>query len=83
MQDGSVVETIVGCKLLIFRLLSFSVPNKNYGSPTRVTMLKVATNMADATSMKHSVSIFNNTIVTKTIIYNHYDYKDVVARKLI
>ena len=67
LQDGSVVETIVECKLLIFRLLSFSVPNKNYGSPTRVTMLKVAPNMADATSMKHPVSILNNIIVTKTM----------------
>ena len=29
---------------------------QNYGNPTRVTRLKVAPNMADPTSMKHSVS---------------------------
>ena len=30
--------------------------SKNYGSPTHVTRLKVAPNMADPNSRKHSVS---------------------------
>ena len=33
--------------------------SKNDGSPTRVTRLKVAPNMADPTSMKHPVSSLN------------------------
>ena len=33
-----------------------TIVSKNYGSPTPVTWLKVAPNMADPTSMKHSVS---------------------------
>ena len=44
-------------KLLIFRLPS--VQNKNYGSPARATRLKVATNMADPTGIKHQVGSIN------------------------
>ena len=34
----------------------FVLFDKNYGNPTRVTRLKVASNMTDPTGMKHSVS---------------------------
>ena len=33
--------------------------NKNYGSPARVTRLKVAPNMADPTGIKHPVASLN------------------------
>ena len=42
-------------KLLISKLPSFE-SSKNYGSPTRVTRLKVAPNMADPISIKDSDS---------------------------
>ena len=54
----SAAETIFNTKLLIFTLPSFSLP-KIHGSPTRVTMLKVATNMADPISINYSVSSLN------------------------
>ena len=49
VEDVSVAETIHN--LLISRLTIFQC-SKNYGSPTRVTSLKVAPNMADPISIK-------------------------------
>ena len=44
--------------VLMFRLLSFTIP-KNNGSRARVIRLKVAPNTADLTSMKHPISSLN------------------------
>ena len=41
---------------------------QNYGSSTRVTRLKVALNMADPTSMKHSVSNLKECQEIKTVV---------------
>ena len=45
-------------KLLICRLPFFGIPKK-YGNLASMSRLKVAPNMADPTSMKHSVSNLN------------------------
>ena len=55
MQDVSVAETIVQWYTIYFQTTIFQC-SKNFGSPTSVTRLKIAPNMADPTSMKHSVS---------------------------
>ena len=62
LKDGYVTETVVWCKniiFLVYRLSTFK-SSKNYGSPTHVTRLKVAPNMAGP--------IRKETVALKTII---------------
>ena len=50
--------------------------SKNYGIPTRVTRLKVAPNMPDPTSIKHSVSSLIGRF-TKTLQHTTHSHKVV------
>ena len=49
-EDVSVTETIVWCQTINLKIVIFQC-SKNYGSAMRVTMLKVAPNMADPISL--------------------------------
>ena len=55
LRDVSVAETISYWLILNIQTTIFQC-SKNYSCPTRVTCLTVPPNMADPTSMKHSVS---------------------------
>ena len=50
LEDVSVTKTIVLCLTIILKTIIFQY-SKNYGSPTPVTRLKVASNMADPISL--------------------------------
>ena len=53
LEDVSVTEELFNAELLIWGLPYFSV-HKNYLSPTRVTRLNVAPNMADPIGLKEN-----------------------------
>ena len=55
LEDVSVVKTIVSCWTIYFQNTIFQC-SKQYGSPTRVTRLKVEPNMAGPISIKDSDS---------------------------
>ena len=50
LEDVPVTETIVWCKTINLKTIIFQC-SKNHGSPTRVTRLKVAPNMANPISL--------------------------------
>ena len=54
MEDVPVTETIVWCQNIDLKTIIFQC-SKNYGSPTRVTRLKVAPNMADPISLNENL----------------------------
>ena len=54
LEDVPVAETIVWCYNINLKTIIFQL-SKNYGSPTRVTRLKVAPNMADANSLNENL----------------------------
>ena len=53
LEDVSVTETIVWCYIINLKTIIFQC-SKNYGTPTRVTRLKVAPNMADPISFNEN-----------------------------
>ena len=54
LEDISVTETIVWCQNINSKTIIFHC-SKNYSSPTRVTRLKVAPNMADPISLNENL----------------------------
>ena len=54
LEDVPVTETIVWCKNIDSKTIIFQC-SKNYGTPTRVTRLKVAPNMADPISLNENL----------------------------
>ena len=72
LEDVPVTETIVWCLTNNLKPIIFQ-GSKNYGSPTRVTRLKFALNMADPISLKGSrtghsvkVSLWYASLLTNT-----------------
>ena len=66
-QDVSMVRTII----VNGKTVQCS---KTYSGPTSVTILKVAPNMVDPTSLKHSVSSFKKSINKNNSILLHYRF---------
>ena len=54
LEDVSVTKTIVRCQIIDLKTFICQC-SKNYGSPTRVTRLKVAPNMVDAISLNENL----------------------------
>ena len=59
MEDVSGAETIVECYIINFKTTIFQ-RSKYYDSPTRVTRLKVESNMADPINIRHKDSTLKN-----------------------
>ena len=53
LKDFSVTKTIVWCQIINLNTYTFQC-SKNYGSPTRVTRLKVAPNIAYLISLNEN-----------------------------
>ena len=53
LEDVSVIETIVWCSNINLKTVIFQC-SKKYGSPTRVTRLKVELNMTDPISLNEN-----------------------------
>ena len=61
LEDVSVTEAIVWCYNINSKTIIFQC-SKNYGTPTRVTKLKVASNMADPISLNENLRSLNHII---------------------
>ena len=60
LENVSVTETIVWCLTINLKTIIFQC-SKNYGSPTHITRLKVAPNMADPNSLnEETVALKSN-----------------------
>ena len=53
LEDVSASETVIWCLNINLKTIILQ-PSKNYGSPTRVTTLKLAPNMADPISFNEN-----------------------------
>ena len=54
LEDVSATETIIWCLNINLKTIIFQC-SKNYGSPTRVTRLKVPPNIADSISLNENL----------------------------
>ena len=61
LEEVSVTETIINSKTIVFQC------SQSYGTPTRVTRLKVAPNMADPISLNEN---FLYNLIDEICIYN-------------